>query len=83
MEKAEFKEKYDLVMTFESIHNMRYPIEALQRMRGVVVSPEGAILIGDVGMKEKLEEKMTLRVNYTIILVCCFVFHNQCITKIL
>jgi ubiquinone/menaquinone biosynthesis C-methylase UbiE len=56
IEKANFKEKYDLVMTFESIHDMPYPIEALQKMRDVV-SPDGAILIGDVSMKDRLEEK--------------------------
>jgi len=56
IEKANFKEKYDLVMTFESIHDMPYPIEALQKMRDVV-SMNGAVLIGDVSMKDKLEEK--------------------------
>jgi hypothetical protein len=42
-------------MTFESIHDMPYPIEALQKMRDVV-SPDGAMLIGDVSMKETLEK---------------------------
>ena len=56
IEKANFKEKYDLVMTFESIHDMPYPVEALQKMRDFV-SVNGAILIGDVSMKDKLEEK--------------------------
>jgi 2-polyprenyl-3-methyl-5-hydroxy-6-metoxy-1,4-benzoquinol methylase len=71
MEKAEFKEKYDLVMTFESIHDMPYPIEALQEMRGVV-SPDGAILVGDVSMKETLEEKKDfagkLYYNFSVLL---------------
>jgi ubiquinone/menaquinone biosynthesis C-methylase UbiE len=56
IENSNFKEKYDLVMTFESIHDMPYPIEALKKMRDVV-SMNGAILIGDVSMKDKLEEK--------------------------
>ena len=56
IENANFKEKYDLVITFESIHDMPYPIEALQKMSDVV-SMNGAVLIGDVSMKDKLEEK--------------------------
>jgi len=56
IEKASFKEKYDLVMTFESIHDMPHPIDALKKMRDVV-SANGAIMIGDVSMNEKLEEK--------------------------
>lgn len=56
MEKTEFKEKYDLVMTFESIHDMPYPVEALRKMSDIV-SSDGAVLIGDVSMKDKLEEK--------------------------
>ena len=56
MEKSEFKEKYDLVMTFESIHDMPYPVEALRKMRKIV-SSDGAVLIGDVSMKDTLEEK--------------------------
>ena len=71
IEKANFKEKYDLVMTFESIHDMPYPIEALQKMRDVV-SADGAILIGDVSMKDKLEEKKDfsdkLYYNFSVLL---------------
>lgn len=71
IEKANFKEKYDLVMTFESIHDMPYPIEALQKMRDVV-STDGALLIGDVSMKEKLEEKKDfsgkLYYNFSVLL---------------
>lgn len=71
IEKANFKEKYDLVMTFESIHDMPYPIEALQKMRDIV-SIDGAILIGDVSMKEKLEEKTDfvgkLYYNFSVLL---------------
>ena len=72
IEKANFKENYDLVMTFESIHDMPYPIEALQKMRDVV-SPNGAILIGDVSMKEKLEEKnnFTGKLYYNFSVLLC------------
>ncbi len=56
IEKVPLKEKYDLVMTFESIHDMAYPIEALRAMKDVV-SENGAVLVGDVKMKEKVEEK--------------------------
>ena len=33
IEKGPVKEKYDLVMTFESIHDMAYPIESLRKMK--------------------------------------------------
>jgi hypothetical protein len=56
LEKATLKERYDLVMTFESVHDMAYPIEALRRMKDMI-SANGAVLVGDVKMKDKLEEK--------------------------
>ena len=56
IEKAPLKEKYDLVMTFESVHDMAYPIDALRKMKDMV-SENGAVLVGDVKMKEKVEEK--------------------------
>jgi tRNA1(Val) A37 N6-methylase TrmN6 len=31
IEKASLKEKYDLVMTFESVHDIAYPIKALEK----------------------------------------------------
>jgi 2-polyprenyl-3-methyl-5-hydroxy-6-metoxy-1,4-benzoquinol methylase len=49
-------EKYDLVMTFESIHDMPFPIESLRKMKSMV-STNGTILIGDVKMGDRLEEK--------------------------
>jgi len=71
IEKANFEEKYELVITFESIHDMPYPIEALQKMRDVI-SIDGAILIGDVSMKERLEEKndfaSKLYYNFSVLL---------------
>src|SRR5215218_7096910 len=36
IEKFDIKEKYDLVMTFESIHDMPYPIQALQKIKDMV-----------------------------------------------
>lgn len=49
-------EKYDLVMTFKSIHDMPFPIESLRKMKNMV-STNGTILIGDVKMGDRLEEK--------------------------
>src|SRR3954454_24845310 len=50
---------------------MPYPIEALQKMRDVI-SIDGAILIGDVSMKERLEEKndfaSKLYYNFSVLL---------------
>jgi ubiquinone/menaquinone biosynthesis C-methylase UbiE len=56
IEKAALKEKYDLVMTFESVHDIAYPIKALEKMREIL-APRGIVLVGDVKMKEVLEEK--------------------------
>ncbi|HZA68704.1 MAG TPA: methyltransferase domain-containing protein, partial [Nitrososphaeraceae archaeon] len=56
IEKVPLKEKYDLVMTFESVHDIAYPIDALRKMKEMV-SENGAVLVGDVKMKEKVEEK--------------------------
>src|SRR5215210_2477788 len=56
IEKASLKEKYDLVMTFESVHDIAYPIKALEKMREII-APRGSVLVGDVKMKEVLREK--------------------------
>jgi 2-polyprenyl-3-methyl-5-hydroxy-6-metoxy-1,4-benzoquinol methylase len=56
IEKVTPKEKYDLVMTFESVHDIAYPIEALRTMKDMV-SSNGAVMVGDVKMKDKVEEK--------------------------
>jgi ubiquinone/menaquinone biosynthesis C-methylase UbiE len=56
IEKTSLKEKYDLVMTFESVHDIAYPIKALEKMREIL-APRGSVLVGDVKMKEVLEEK--------------------------
>jgi 2-polyprenyl-3-methyl-5-hydroxy-6-metoxy-1,4-benzoquinol methylase len=56
IEKTSLKEKYDLVMTFESVHDIAYPIKALQKMREMLGS-HGTVLVGDVKMKDVLGEK--------------------------
>ncbi len=72
IEKATLREKYDLVMTFESVHDMAYPIEALRRMKDMV-SAKGAVLVGDVKMKDKLEEKNDFagRLYYNFSVLLC------------
>jgi ubiquinone/menaquinone biosynthesis C-methylase UbiE len=72
IEKAPLKEKYDLVMTFESVHDMAYPIDALRKMRDMV-SANGAVLVGDVKMKDKLEEKNDFagRLYYNFSVLLC------------
>ena len=72
IEKAPLKEKYDLVMTFESIHDMAYPVDALRKMKDAV-HENGAVLVGDVKMKEKLEEKNDFagRLYYNFSVLLC------------
>ena len=43
-------------MTFESVHDMTYPIESLQKIKEMV-SPQGVVLVADVIMQETLEKK--------------------------
>ena len=42
IEKASLKEKYDLMMTFESVHDIAYPIKALEKMREIL-APGGNV----------------------------------------
>jgi 2-polyprenyl-3-methyl-5-hydroxy-6-metoxy-1,4-benzoquinol methylase len=72
IEKASLKEKYDLVMTFESVHDMAYPIDALRKMKDVVAE-NGAVLVGDVKIKDKLEERNDLagRLYYNFSVLIC------------
>src|ERR687898_2317755 len=72
IENAPLKEKYDLIMTFESVHDMAYPIDALRKMRDMV-SENGAVLVGDVKMKEKVEEKNDFagRLYYNFSVLMC------------
>ena len=50
------KGRYDLVIAFECIHDMPYPVKALRKMRDML-SPNGCVLVADVKVGEKLEEK--------------------------
>jgi 2-polyprenyl-3-methyl-5-hydroxy-6-metoxy-1,4-benzoquinol methylase len=72
IEKTSLEEKYDLVMTFESVHDMAYPIDALRKMKDVVAE-NGAVLVGDVKIKDKLEEKNDLagRLYYNFSVLIC------------
>ena len=72
IEKAPVKEKYDLIMTFESIHDMTYPIEALRKMKEIV-STNGAVLVSDVKMKDKLQDKKDFagRLYYNFSVLLC------------
>ena len=72
IEKATLKEKYDLVMTFESVHDMAYPVDALRKMKEMV-SANGAVLVSDVKMKDKLEEKNDFagRLYYNFSVLLC------------
>ena len=73
IEKAPIKEKYDLVMTFESIHDMAYPIEALRKMKELVSTDGGAVLVGDVKMEDKLQDKNDFagRLYYNFSVLLC------------
>ena len=72
IEKAASKEKYDLIMTFESIHDMAYPIEALRKMKDMVAT-NGAVFVGDVKMKDKLQDKNDFagRLYYNFSVLLC------------
>ena len=56
IEKASLKEKYDLMMTFESVHDIAYPIKALEKMREILARG-GGVLVGDVKMKGVLSRE--------------------------
>src|SRR5687767_11715288 len=72
IENLAVKEKYDLVMTFESIHDMAYPIEALRKMKEIV-SRDGAVIVGDVKMEDKLQDKNDFagRLYYNFSVLLC------------
>lgn len=72
IEKLSIKYSYDLVMAFESIHDMPYPVEALRTMRKMA-SPNGTVLIADVKMGETLEEKKDFagRIYYNFSVLLC------------
>lgn len=72
IENVSVKEKYDLIMTFESIHDIAYPIEALRKMKEIV-STDGAVLVGDVKMEDKLQDKNDFagRLYYNFSVLLC------------
>jgi 2-polyprenyl-3-methyl-5-hydroxy-6-metoxy-1,4-benzoquinol methylase len=71
IEKISHKDQYDLVMCFESIHDMAYPVDALNQMRKMVL-PNGSVLIADVKMNENLNDKKDfpgkLYYNFSVLL---------------
>jgi 2-polyprenyl-3-methyl-5-hydroxy-6-metoxy-1,4-benzoquinol methylase len=56
IEKLVGNNKYDLAMTFESIHDMPYPIESLRKIKERL-SNQGIVLVADVKMQETIEKK--------------------------
>ncbi len=55
IEESPLKGPYDLVTAFECVHDMAYPVKALQRMREMV-APNGAVLVADEAVGETLDE---------------------------
>jgi 2-polyprenyl-3-methyl-5-hydroxy-6-metoxy-1,4-benzoquinol methylase len=49
------EEPYDLVTAFECIHDMAYPVRALEKMKEMV-SSDGAVLISDEAAGENIKE---------------------------
>lgn len=72
IEKISHKDQYDLVMSFETIHDMAYPVEALSQMRKMVF-PNGSVLIADVKMNENLIDKKDFpgRLYYNFSVLLC------------
>jgi 2-polyprenyl-3-methyl-5-hydroxy-6-metoxy-1,4-benzoquinol methylase len=72
IEKLSVADKYDLAMTFESVHDMPYPIESLQRIKEML-SPQGVVLVADVKMQETLEKKNDFagRLYYNFSVLLC------------
>jgi hypothetical protein len=66
-------------MTFESVHDMAYPIDALRKMKDVVAE-NGAVLVNDVKIKDKLEEKNDLagRLYYNFSVLICLPQSMEC-----
>jgi 2-polyprenyl-3-methyl-5-hydroxy-6-metoxy-1,4-benzoquinol methylase len=71
IEKLSTKYSYDLVMAFECIHDMPYPVEALRTMRKM--ASKGGVFIADVKMGETLEEKKDFagRLYYNFSVLLC------------
>lgn len=54
-EKARLEGPYDLVIAFECLHDMPYPVEALKKIRELA-APGGTVLIADEAAGDSLEE---------------------------
>ena len=72
IEKLSENNKYDLAMTFESVHDMPYPIESLQKIKEML-SPQGVVLVADVKMQETLKKKNDFigRLYYNFSVLLC------------
>ncbi len=55
VEEAPIEGPFALLTAFECVHDMPYPVEALQRMRELL-TPGGAVLIADEAVGDTLEE---------------------------
>jgi SAM-dependent methyltransferase len=55
IEEASIDGPYDLITAFECLHDMPYPVSALERMRKLT-SPDGAVLIADEAVGDTLQE---------------------------
>lgn len=55
IEEARLTGPYDLVTSFECLHDMAYPVEALRAMRKLL-APDGALLLSDEKVGETLAE---------------------------
>jgi 2-polyprenyl-3-methyl-5-hydroxy-6-metoxy-1,4-benzoquinol methylase len=55
VEEARLNGPYDLVTSFECLHDMAYPVEALRAMRKLL-APDGALLLSDEKVGESLAE---------------------------
>jgi 2-polyprenyl-3-methyl-5-hydroxy-6-metoxy-1,4-benzoquinol methylase len=72
MEEAPINQKYDLIMTFETVHDMAYPVEALRKMKEMLCQ-DGTLLVADVKMGDTLQEKNNFagRLYYNFSVLLC------------
>ncbi len=55
IEESSLRGPYDLVTSFECIHDLMYPVKALRRMREMA-TPNGTVLVADEAVGDTLEE---------------------------
>jgi len=72
IEETSLQGPYDLITAFECIHDMPYPVKALNRMHGMVAD-DGAVLIMDEAVGETLQENINLigHFNYNFSVLHC------------